>query len=148
MLPAFPKLRLCPDALERLGRTTDNLRRARFDGDKFVVPVIDNHCPHPVPLGAIHLLSAGADADIMIRPFSGFARVDGLLSNLYRPEYLHGLASEASVYQLAATITGQARLVEITHNRDPERIDQLVDRLEHEWNIPADGMAGEQGLKI
>jgi hypothetical protein len=135
VLPAFPKLRLCSDALERLGRSTDNLRRARFDGDKFVVPVAGRHCPHPVILGAIHLLSAGTDADIMTRTFHGFGRADCLLSNLYRAEYLQGLESEIRIYNLAMSIASHARLVEVVHNRDPDRIEELVDRLEGEWQL-------------
>ncbi len=133
VLPAFPKLRLCPDALERLGRSTATLNKARFDGDKFVVPITGNLCPHPLPLRAIHLLSAGYAETITIRPFLGFARADGLLSNLYRPELLPGLNSAASVCALAITTTTRTRLIEIVHNRDAGRIEELVDRLEQEW---------------
>ena len=133
VLPAFPKLRLCPDALERLGKSTENLPRARFDGDKFMVPVSTGHCPRPVSLGTIHLLSASEDPQVNVKPSKGFSRIDHLIANLYRPEYLHGMASEANILRLAFSITRQTGIVEIAHNRDPDRIEELIDRLEREW---------------
>ena len=133
-LPAFPKLRLCPDALDGLGKSGAHLQPARFDGDKFIFPAANGCCSdHPVRLASIHLLSASADSRIAIEPFHGFGRIEQLLVNLYRPEYLHGLASEGNVMRLALRVAQEALLVRVAHDRNPNRIEELIDTLEREW---------------
>jgi hypothetical protein len=49
ILPAVAQVRLCADAYERLG----NPAGARFDFDKFIMPMGEKYCPDPVPLKGI-----------------------------------------------------------------------------------------------
>ena len=86
VLPALAQFRLCTDAYERFGTP----QGARFDVDKFVVPMGEGYCPHPAPLRAIHIL---ADHDSNTPEFEvlrGFDRVQRLLENLYRPQLPEG----------------------------------------------------------
>lgn len=133
VLPAFPKLRLCADAFGRLGESAVNAHLAKFDEDKYVLPLGRGYCPQPLNLAAVHLLTPHEQQEIILTPVHGFARADLLLSNLYRPEYLRGLATEGSVMRLASQIIRKAEVVEVRRRRDPDRIEELIDRLERKW---------------
>ena len=135
ILPALAKFRLCADAFERLGAPPEG----RFDVDKFVVPMGEGYCPHPVPLRAIHVLrlqDSGASSSEVAPTFevlSGFNRVQRLLENLYRPHYLKGQETQASLMRLAGVIAQKATLASVIRRRDPAEADELVGFLESAW---------------
>jgi hypothetical protein len=129
VLPALAQFRLCSDAYERLGSAVG----ARFDVDKFVVPMGEGYCPHPAPLRAIHIL---ADHDSTAPTFEvqrGFDRVQRLFENLYRPHYLRGQATQSDLMRMAGLIAKEATMVAVSRRRDPEAIEGLVGYLESAW---------------
>jgi hypothetical protein len=128
-LPALAQFRLCADAYERLGTPEG----ARFDIDKFVVPMGDGYCSHPVPLRAIHILGDQEGNTPEFRVLRGFDRVQRLFENLYRPEYLKGQGTQSDLMRLAGEIAQKATLVAVTRKRDPAAIKGLVGFLESAW---------------
>ena len=134
VLPAFPQLRLCADALTRLTESALNCGTARFDGNKFVLPRLMSFCPRPVKLGTIHQLSKHELPDIILKPVRGFKRADHLISNLYRPMFMRGLAVEPDIMHLATSIMQNTEVIEVMHDRNPYCIEKLLDRLEEGWH--------------
>ncbi|MCB0164738.1 MAG: hypothetical protein KDI79_10960 [Anaerolineae bacterium] len=59
VLPAFPQLKLWPDALETMGVVPDHLPRLSTQVEKRRRPISDGFSYHPVPLGAIYILGMG-----------------------------------------------------------------------------------------
>ena len=129
ILPALAQFRLCADAFERLG----NPANARFDVDKFVVPMGAGYCPQPVPLRAIHILSDHDAESPHYDVLRGFDRVQRLLENLYRPHYLRGQETQSDLMRLAGTIAQSATLASVQRRRDAAAIDDLVSFLESTW---------------
>jgi hypothetical protein len=129
VLPALAKFRLCADAYERLGSP----QGARFDIDKFVVPMGEGYCPHPVPLKAIHVLADHNGTTPGFTEFRGFDRVQCLLWNLYRPHFLKGQVTQGALMQMAGLIAQKTTIAVVTRRRDPEVIEELVGFLESEW---------------
>jgi hypothetical protein len=129
VLPALTHFRLCADAYERL----ESPEGARFNVDKFVVPMGEGYCPHPVPLRAIHIL-ADQDSDTPeFEVLRGFNRVQRLLENLYRPQYLKGQGTQSDLMRMAGQIAQKTIMVEVTRRRDPKVIEELVGFLESVW---------------
>jgi len=129
ILPALAHVRLCADAYERLGTPAG----ARFDIDKYVVPMGEGYCPDPVPLRAIHVLS-DQDGDVpQVVELRGFDRVQRLLENLYRPHFLEGQQTQADLMRLAGRIARETPLLSVTRRRDVARIAGLVSFLEKDW---------------
>jgi hypothetical protein len=129
VLPALAQFRLCADAFERLGSP----QGARFDVDKFVVPMGKGYCPEPMPLRAIHIL-AYHESDIPeFKVLRGFDRVQRLVENLYRPHYLKGQSTQSDLMRMAGMIAKQTTMAEVFRRRDPEALDELVDVLESAW---------------
>ena len=129
ILPAAAQFRLCADAYERLGTP----QGARFDVDKFVVPMGEGYCPLQVPLRAIHILSDHNGITPGFEVLRGFHRVQRLLENLYRPQYLKGQQTQGDLMRLAGLIAEKATLVAVTRRRDAENLEGLVDFLESAW---------------
>jgi hypothetical protein len=129
VLPALAQFRLCADAYERLDPPQD----ARFHVDKFVVPMNEGYCPDPAPLKAIHVLADQEEGDPQFELLRGFDRVERLLENLYRPQFLKGQETQSDLMRLAGRIAQQANIVAVSRKRDPETIDGLIDFLESQW---------------
>lgn len=129
ILPAPAHVRLCADAYERLNSQPG----AHFNVDKFVVPMGVGYCPHPVPLKAIHILADHESSAPEFELLRGFDRVQHLLENLYRPQYLKGQATQAELMRMAGTIAQKTTMAVITRRRDPETLDGLVGFLESAW---------------
>jgi hypothetical protein len=129
VLPALAQFRLCSDAYERLGTPGG----ARFDVDKFVVPMGEGYCPDPTPLRAIHILADHDSGTPEFEVLRGFDRVQRLLENLYRPYYLKGQATQSDLMRMAGLIARQTTMVAVSRRRDPEAIEGLVGFLESAW---------------
>jgi len=129
ILPALAHFRLCADAYERLG----NPAEARFDVDKFVVPMGEGYCVDPIPLRAIHILMDHGDEMPNFTVLRGFDRIQRLLENLYRPQYLKGQQTAGEQMRLAGLIAQQSTLACVARRRDTEAIPALVSFLESAW---------------
>jgi hypothetical protein len=96
------------------------------------------YCPHSLPLRAIHVLQiVDAMTPECVAPafqmLSGFDRVQRLLENLYRPQYLKGQQTQAMLMRLAAVIARKAIVAVVTRRPNPCEADELVDFLESVW---------------
>lgn len=126
VLPAFPQLRLCPDAHRRLGPAG---AAGRLDEDKFVLPLGGAFCPDPMPLRAVCVLADHDRPVLAQRPLRGFERVQRLMDNLYRPEFIQPLGAGPEVMRMVLALAMGVECVEWARPRDPGRLDELVDRL-------------------
>jgi hypothetical protein len=129
VLPALSHFRLCADAYERLAPALD----ARFNVDKFVVPMREGYCSAASPLKAIHILADQEDGDAQFEIIRGFDRVQRLLENLYRPQYLKGQETQSDLMRLAGKIAQDTPMVKFSRKRDAERINGMIDFLEAAW---------------
>ncbi len=129
VLPAPAHFRLCADAYERLGTP----QGARFNVDKFVVPMNEGYCPDPAPLKAIHILTEQTSGEPNFKLLRGFDRVHRLFENLYRPQYLKGQSTQSDIMRLAGKIAEQTAIVEVSRQRDPQMSERLASFLESAW---------------
>jgi hypothetical protein len=129
VLPALAQFRLCADAYEGLGTP----ERARFDVDKFVVPMGEGYCSAPTPLRAIHILGVHENGAPNFEVLRGFDRVQRLLENLYRPQYLKGQSTQNDLMRMAGDIAQQTTMAAVTRRRDTEAIEEMVAFLESSW---------------
>lgn len=130
VLPALAHFRLCSDAYERLG----DQPQARFDVDKFVVPLGEGYCREPQPLKAVHILGNKDDGEPDFELLRGFDRVERLFENLYRPHYLKGQETQLPLMRMAGEIAKNATMVAVTRRRDVAALPEFVGFLESQWS--------------
>jgi hypothetical protein len=129
VLPALAHFRLCADAYERLGAPES----ARFNVDKFVVPMGEGYSSAPAPLTAVHILAEHDSEVPSFEVLRGFDRVQRLLENLYRPQYLKGQSTQNDLMRMAGLIAQKSTMAVVARRRDPDAIEGLVDFLESAW---------------
>lgn len=134
VLPAFPQIRLCPDAHERLDTLNTNSVNSRFDVDKFVVSSSSGHSYQSAKLCAVHLLADGELPTMLNMQVQGFDSVNILLTNLYRPGYLRGFDTMEHVMKCATIVAQRACISKIVRPRDPSRIEEVIDWIIKEWD--------------
>ncbi|MDD2856585.1 MAG: hypothetical protein PHU01_13745 [Desulfuromonadaceae bacterium] len=134
VLPAFPQIRLCSDAFERLDDITDATSGARYDVDKYVIPLNQTYSTDNFPLHSIYQLADNDIPEITQNKLQGFDRVNLLISNLYRLLYLPGFQNKGHIMQMSADIAKATTMYELQRPRDTERIEELIDLLEQQWN--------------
>jgi len=130
VLPALAHLRLCEDAYDRVGRPEG----ARFDVDKFIVPLGERYCPHPARLTAVHVLSDHKSSEPRFEFLCGLDRVRLLFENLYRPQFLKGQQTQAQLTRMVGSIAQQAAVVSVNRRRDAARTSDLIRFLEDNWS--------------
>lgn len=140
ILPALAQVRLCADAYERLGTPAG----ARFDVDKYVVPMGEGYCPDPVPLRAVHVLCGENTETPRFEVLRGFDRVQRLLENLYRPHYLKGQQTQADLMRLAGQVARRSDMVAVSRRSDVAAIEALVSFLESTWAEQFDASLSEE----
>jgi hypothetical protein len=140
VLPALARFRLCADAYDRIGRPEG----AHFDVDKFLVPMNGGYCPHPAPLRAIHILTDQEAGDPEFQVLRGFSRLERLLENLYRPQYLKGQSTQVDLMRLAGLVAQQATIATVSRRRDPGMPEALVGFLESAWAECFGSKSGEE----
>lgn len=132
--PGAPLMRLCEDALDHFDGYTEYARSANFDVDKYVVSLQQPHLSAPRKLAGVHVLCSHDANDIALRPVRGFDRMKHVIGNLYRPEYLGGMASAGEVMRLAGQLAKQVPVIELWRPRDLSRIPEVVEVLKLHWN--------------
>ncbi|HST09037.1 MAG TPA: hypothetical protein VLL05_01565, partial [Terriglobales bacterium] len=130
ILPALTQFRLCATAYQYLGAPPE----ARFDVDKFAVPMGEKYCPHPAPLRAIHILSDDTGESPRFEVVRGLDRVRCLFENLYRPHFLKGQRTQKDLVGLVGVIAQRTTVAVVSRKRDITAITDLVRFLESTWD--------------
>lgn len=105
--PSLPRLKLCPDAVARLGIPTDMAERVRRDADKFHLPVGDGFHASPLPLTAIfHLRRPVGDEPTSSRRLWGAEALAAIGDDTYRPVLMHWLDREQRLPRASLTLAG------------------------------------------
>lgn len=111
-LPGYPRIKLWEDAVERLGRRTDELERITASHAKFHVPV-SRGVLSPVPAHWIYVLDTHDGTTLELEHVSGSACFDLLSAHTYRRELASGAAESWQHLQRCAALASRARIVRV-----------------------------------
>jgi hypothetical protein len=140
VLPAMPQMRLCADAYERMGSPAG----ARFNVDKFVVPLGERYCSESRPLRAIHILAEHAEESPSFDRIQGLELVRNLLENLYRPQFLRGQRTYSDLMRTAAKIAATCTVAKVSRKKDARSVGDMVSFLESSWAEQFPELPGEE----
>ena len=127
-LPAYPRLRLCADALDALGWRGEALGQAGRSG-KHPVPVRRFHAA-PLPVCALFLLGSHNRSSIEISTLWGVEAVKELRRCAWRDRLTKGLGRQRKQFRVVAAMVRQAPVVRVTRPAHLLRFDDLADRIE------------------
>lgn len=122
--PGMPKIKLWRDAIERLGRSTEELTPDWARAEKFHLAASEHIVTEPVRLTQIFVLdlddAAGAG---LVAPLSGAAAVTELIQHTYRPEYLDLTRRRAAHFAECARLAGLTKVASLKRRRDMARLE-------------------------
>jgi hypothetical protein len=127
VVPGPPCLQVWADALNRLGHDVDRLELVRAGVEKYLLPLGTGHVSEPLPLRAIYVLAPWNGDGIEAEPLLGQRRLEALVRNTYRREYLRPMGLGPRHFRRIATL---ARRVPLVRVRRPARSDAVDDGLE------------------
>ncbi len=111
-LPGYPRIKLWDDALDRLGRSTDDLERIHDAHEKFQVP-LDRAVLEPLPLRWVFVLERHAGDELRLEPAQGAVAFALLHEHTYRNELVLGGAAAADHLQQCAGLLARARVTRV-----------------------------------
>ena len=126
-LPAYPRLRLCTDALDKLDWRGWALDRER-QCVKYPLPVRRFHTS-PLPICALYLLNSHNRSGIEIETVRGASALRALWSCVRQKRLVHGL-ERSELFRVLTAMARQAPVARVTRPVHPFRIDVLADRIE------------------
>lgn len=124
VFPSFPQLKLCPDAVEAMGKNPETLPRVMPQVTKRQYKLSQNFSPNCIPLRSIYLLSKGES--LSIKPIA--------IGNLFLPLLAHSYGARFGkklLYLGEANHFSQcmklARTVDIYNLQRPSNLSLLTD---------------------
>lgn len=133
VLPAYPRLMLWADAVERLGVNRSHLRPARAQLEKFHYRFEQPPLNDEYPLHAIYLLAPTNNASITITPLPGFDKIQKLNDNTYRSQFLTGMKLAETHFRQIVTVAQHARVARVTRPDNSYQIEELVSLLQEDF---------------
>ncbi|MGQ3031301.1 MAG: hypothetical protein ACT7A5_24135 [Ferrovibrionaceae bacterium] len=133
--PSLPRLKLCPDAMDRFMMPAEAADRALRDAGKFIIPVDDHFHPEPLPLTAVvHLRPAPDSMPSTLHRLSGIQGLAAVADDVYRPiltRWLDQADRLARVSFAMAGVPGGSWQLSYRHDADgPEAaVDRILDAL-------------------
>ena len=129
-IPGMPRIKLWQDAADRLGLSTDGLRRIMPEMDKYNFPLGERFCGEPLPLRWVYLLTEGEEgSETIVEEVTGLERFRVLCENTYRLHYLRGMGLQQAHLQQCAALASKIRVKKITRppaGAEPGDLVQLI----------------------
>ena len=111
-LPGYPRIKLWPDALDRLGRPSEGLERVHYGVEKYHLP-LSRGSLEPLPLRWIYVLERHAGDALRLEPARGALTFSLLHEHTYRNEFLVGDRATATHLQQCARLLATTRVTRV-----------------------------------
>lgn len=135
ILPAFPQLKLWPDALVHFGQDPNQFSKISSRIDKRHKQVLTSSTQVPVPLKKVFLLDGGDS--LQIEPIPPREAVIRIMGNLYAARYPDGFLrpDEESCFTSCASLVKQAQVLSIQRPYDLSLLKKTVRLIVDQINI-------------
>ncbi len=131
---AYPRLSLWPDAVVRLGADPGQLQQTHTAQEKYEFP-LSGTFRDPTPVKAVYALYPSDQDGLSLTPLNGFAKVQELTAHTYRLHFLTGMRLQRQLFEHAAVLAQQARVVQVARPSQPFQLEKLVDLIEKDLYV-------------
>jgi hypothetical protein len=130
--PGHAEIGLWADSAQRLGWSPEQLTRTRPQVQKYVITPT-NFATQTLPVSAIYILTAHAEADIQLQPVTGFEKMQVVKPYMYRQYFLKGMAGWQTHLKKIHHLAQQVRMVKIKRPRHGFLVDELATVIEQDF---------------
>jgi hypothetical protein len=117
----------------RIEVSSTGLRPAHARDDKFQVPVVQGFASEATPLHAIYVLAPTNNTDLKLTPLAGFAKLQSLIDNTYRLQFLTGMGLCDWHFRQISALAQHAHVARAERPVGAYLLDELVELLEKDF---------------
>jgi len=134
IIPGFPRLKLWADTLKHFTEDRHKLNRVRKDPEyeKYFYPAL-NFASEPIAVGSVFVLNSHNREEFKITSLSGTEKIDPLLKNTFRANFLKGIGSKQEHFKQCAAVADQSRVYGITRPQKGFLLQELISEIEACW---------------
>ena len=134
VMPGFPYQKLCKSAMDNFGYDKDSYISFMSDNEiKYIVPAKDEFIYEPKELTAIVKLTVGDVDEVTIEELRGCEKLNNIIQNIYRGEYIKHLGKMDSVYfKQCIDIAKNIRFFKVTRPANQFTVDTQINLIERE----------------
>jgi hypothetical protein len=131
--PGFPRLKLWPDALEKLGKNAQSLGKITPTMDKRDLPLQTGFCADYRPIHRIYELTAAESQEFGLRRLRGVEKLTTIIGHTYRSEFLAGGERKKGHFLQCVETVLNVEVNRVTRPLQPFQLAGLIDILEEDW---------------
>ena len=131
--PGYPQFKLWADSVEKLGGDTRGLRPLFRHKDKYGLPMGDRFWREPCPLSRMYVLETWDPDRVEVRALSGMEKVEALLQNTYRMQFLEGQGMKEQHFRQAAEVAKSLTFRQVVRPRRQFCLRELVTAIESDF---------------
>ena len=132
VIPGFPYQKLCESAMDKFGY--DKEKNTSFMSDKevkYIVPAKDEFINEPRKLKAIVKLTVGDVEEVTIEKLSGAEKLNNIINNIYRGEYIKNLGGmNPKYFKKCLNIAQNINFYVVTRPKDQFTVDKQIELIE------------------
>ena len=134
VMPGFPYQKLCESAMNNFGYDKESFTSFMSDKEvKYIVPAKDEFIYEPKELTAIVKLTVGDVDEVTIEELRGCEKLNNIIQNIYRGEYIKHLGKMDSVYfKQCIDIAKNIRFFKVTRPANQFTVDTQINLIERE----------------
>ena len=134
VMPGFPYQKLCESAMNNFGYDKESFISFMSDKEvKYIVPAKDEFVYEPKELTAIVKLTVGDVDEVTIEELRGCEKLNNIIQNIYRGEYIKHLGKMDSVYfKQCIDIAKNIRFFKVTRPANQFTVDTQINLIERE----------------
>jgi len=130
IVPGFPGLKLWRDSVERMGKSLDSLTPVKRDIGKYRVSAAARYSDEPAVLAGIYILDIHDKHTIEITKLESIAKLEALVRNTYRYQYLNGQEMKALHFQQCAAVADKVDIFKLLRPVEGFLLSELVAAIE------------------
>lgn len=129
VMPGFPYQKLCESAMDKFGYDKESHTSFMSDKEvKYIVPALDQFVYEGRELVGIVKLTVGDVNEVTIEEIRGAEKLNNIIENIYRGEYIKYLGKMDSIYlKQCIDIAKNIRFFKITRPANKFTVDEQID---------------------
>ena len=134
VMPGFPYQKLCESAMNNFGYDKEDYTSFMSDKEvKYIVPAKDQFVYEEKELTAIVKLTVGDVDEVTIEELTGSEKLNNIIENIYRGEYLKYLGGmNPQYFKKCIDIAKNIRFFKITRPANKFTVDEQIELIERE----------------
>ncbi|MFZ0427366.1 MAG: hypothetical protein WAO20_04555, partial [Acidobacteriota bacterium] len=112
---------------------SSGFRKVRRSVQRFAVPVVGSDVEAPLPLTRLYVVCLSDDDRFSLEPLTGSAKLQALLENTYRVQYLEGLGRQSDHFRLCAQLGRSISVRRLSRPRKTFDLQRLQQLIEEDW---------------